>query len=153
VKIDSFTVIFYTIVGIGVVISATVSTTKARLRSRGMRKLAEDFGFAYTRERLPEALNLYGTPFAHRRFTSNVLDGQCNRNRVIVFDCSVGSDTNNYSRTVIAVRTGSEVRSAADFNPAMKADSSGPWTILYFPESTKLGLSPLQELRSQLAKI
>lgn len=153
VKFNWFTVVFYIIAGITVVVSTIISTTKDRLRRRAMRKLAADVGFTYASPRLPEALSLYGTPFAHCRSTSHVIDGQCNHMRVIVFDCSVGNDKNHYERTVIAARTGSNLLNADKFNPAMKADSSGPWTILYYPESTKHGLTSVEELQSHLAAI
>ena len=121
-------------------------------RTFAMKRLAKRLGFVYLRHRLPEALSLYGTPFAFRRFTWNVVDGECNRMRVVVFDCRQESDKGIW-RTVIAVRTGSTARSAAEFGSGMMADSSGGWTILYYPPEVKTGLMPMKELRTRLSSI
>ena len=122
-------------------------------RRFAMRRLAKRLGFAYLRQRLPEALSLYGTPFTKRRFTWNVLDGQLNGLHVVVFDCQIGEGTNNWRQTVIAIRTGSAGLSAEKLNPQMKVDSSGGWSICYYPEGTKRALMPLKELRAFLQSI
>jgi hypothetical protein len=101
---------------------------------------------------MPEALSLYGTPFAHRRFTENVIDGEQNRIRVVVFDCQVGEGKGVWRRTVIAARTGSRDFNGAKF-PGMATDNSGGWTILYYPQGMKVELTPVRELRAHLSLI
>src|ERR1700676_5579224 len=119
-------------------------------RTFAIRRLAKKLGFTYLRQQLPGAVSLYGTPFTHRRFTWNVLDGQMNGMHVVVFDCQVGEGANNWRQTVIAVRTGSVAWSAEKFNSEMKVDGSGGWSIFYYPEGTKHSLMPLKELRGYL---
>jgi hypothetical protein len=119
-------------------------------RTLSMRRLARRLGFVYLRQRLPEALSLYGTPFALRRFTWNVMEGECNKRRVVVFDCQEGEDKKSWRRTVVAVRTGSTAWSAPMFMSDMRADSSGGWTILYYPPERKIGLTSLKVLRAHL---
>lgn len=123
-------------------------------RRMGMRRLARRLGFSYARERLPEALSLYGTPFAHRRYTWNVLDkAKGGHSHVIVFDCQVGEDKTGWARTVIGVRTGSATLEATKLDLRMKAENSGGWSIIYFPQEMECGVTPLKELRAQLERI
>jgi hypothetical protein len=122
-------------------------------RTVAMRRIAKKLGFAYLRQRLPEALSLYGTPFTSRRFTWNVIDGQLNQLHVVVFDCQVGEGQKGCRQTVIAVRTGSMAFSAKKLKPRMKVESSGGWSILYYPEETKYALTPLKVLRAYLNSI
>src|SRR5260370_16936229 len=99
-------------------------------RTFAIRRLAKKLGFTYLRQRLPEALSLYGTPFAHRRFTQNVIDGEQNRIRVVVFDCQIGEGKDGWRRTVIAARTGSRDFHPAKF-PGMAAYNPRRSTTLY----------------------
>jgi hypothetical protein len=122
-------------------------------RGFAIRRLAKRLGLAYVRQHLPEALSLYGTPFTHRRFTWNVIDGQIGGMHVVVFDCQVGEDKVSWRQTVIAVRTGSDTWSAEKFSSEMKVDGSGGWSIFYYPEGTKHALMPLKELRGHLSSI
>jgi hypothetical protein len=122
-------------------------------RRFAMRRLAKKMGFAYLKERLPEALSLYGTSFNSRRFTWNVIDGQVNQLHVVVFDCQIGEGANNWRPTVIAIKTGSAGLSAGKLNPQMKVDSSGGWSICYYPEGTKHALMPLKDLGAFLQSI
>lgn len=123
-------------------------------RQAAMRRLARKHGFSYARERLPQALSLYGTPFAHRRFTWNVLDKpKGGHSHLVVFDCQVGEDKAALVRTVIAIRTGSAILDATKLDTRMKVENSGGWSIVYLPQEVKCGLTPLKELRSQLDRI
>ena len=133
----------------GAVIYA-VYASEDLLRTFAIKRLAKKIGFAYLKKRLPEALSLYGTPFTQRRFTWNVIDGERNRIRVVLFDCQVGEGKEGWRRTVIAVKTGAGSFSADRFNPKLKVESSGGWLILYYPQETKTGLTPVKELRSEL---
>jgi hypothetical protein len=122
-------------------------------RGFAMQRLAKAFGFSHRRERLPQALSVYGTPFAHLRFTWNVIDGECRKTRVVVFDCQVSEGKENWRRTVIAIKTGSATFDAAQFDPAMKVENSGGWSIVYYPQEMKRGLMPVRQLRAHLKSI
>ncbi len=122
-------------------------------RTFAMKRLARKLGFTYLRQRLPEALSLYGTPFTRRRFTWHVIDGERNRKRVVVFDCQVGEGMGNWRQTVIAVRTGYGDFSAMRFTPEMAVENSGGWSIFYYPEATKRGLTPVKEVRAHLESL
>ena len=122
-------------------------------RTFAIRRLTKRLGFTYLRQRLPEALSLYGTLVAHRRFTWNVIDGERSQMRVIVFDCQVGEGQGSWRRTVIATKGGSNAISAANFKSGMKVDSSGGWEIRYYPQEVKRGLMPISELKTILNSI
>jgi hypothetical protein len=138
------------------VVSAALFITYAiedMWRAYAFRRLAKKFGFAYLRQRLPEALSLYGTPFAHRRLTLNVIDGERHRLRIVIFDCQIGEGKANWQPTVIAIRTGSNTLDASKIDPRMKVENSGGWSVLYYPQELKLGAIPLKELRAHLSSI
>lgn len=122
-------------------------------RGLAMRRLARTFGFAYLRQRLPEALSLYGTPFAQRRFTWNVMEGEHNGHRVVVFDCQVGEEKKGWRRSVIAIRTGPVTMSAAKLDARMKVDSSGGWSVFYYPQEMKEGLMRVPQLQVCLSSL
>ena len=122
-------------------------------RAHEFRRLARKLGFAYLRKQLPEALSLYGTPFARRRLTWNVIDGERRRLRIVAFDCQVGEGTASWRRTVIAIRTGSDTLDAAKFDLKMNVQNSGGWSIVYYPQELKLGVIPMKELRTHLSSI
>ena len=137
----------------GAVLYAVYSVEEL-LRRFAMRRLARRLGFIWQRERLPEALSLYGTPFAQRRFTWNVLDKpKGGHSHLIVFDCQVGEDKASWRRTVVAVRTGSDTLDAAKLGSRMKSENSGGWSIVYYPQEIKCGLMPLKELRGLLERV
>jgi hypothetical protein len=78
-----------------------------RRRIHAMRALARKFGLAFLgKKRLPEALSLYGTPFAHIQLlpVANLIDGMRNGVRVIVFDGEVWEGKTFWRRTVVAAR-------------------------------------------------
>ena len=145
-KINWLTVIVFVV---GAVLYATYGIEDL-WRRYALRRLARKFGFAYLRQRLPEALSLYGTPFAQRRFTWNVIDGERHRLRIVVFDCQVGEGAANWRRTVIAIRTGSVTLDPVKFDARMKVENSGGWSVFYYPQELKLGLTPVKELRALL---
>jgi hypothetical protein len=144
-----------TLIAIGVV----VLWTKEHIRKFRMRSLARRLGLNYIGKRLPEALSLYGTPFAHINslITSNVLDGEHGEFRIVVFDCDVYEGSTSWSRTVIAARkTGTEAFTVAISNPNLKEDHSAGWSILYRPKaiSKRLdGLTRIRELEADLTAI
>jgi hypothetical protein len=149
VKINWLTVIVFVV---GAVLYATYGIEDL-WRGYALRRLARKFEFAYLRQRLPEALSLYGTPFAHRRFTWNVMDGELHRLRIVIFDCQVGEGNANWRRTVIAIRTGSATLDAARFDSRMKVENSGGWSVFHYPQELKLGLTTVKELRALLNSI
>ena len=138
-----------TVFVIGAVIYA-VYASEDLLRTFAMKRLAKKMGFAYLKKRLPEALSVYGTPFNQRRFAWNVIEGERNRIRVVLFDCQVGEGKDGWRRTVIAVKTGAGTFSAERFNAKLKVESSGGWLILYYPQEVKMGLTPAREVRAGL---
>lgn len=148
-EINWITVI--TVVVFGVL--AVVYTIEDLWRALAFRSLAREFGFARLNKRLPEALSLYGTPFAHRRLTWNVLDGERDKLRVVVFDCQIGEGNGSWQGTVIAIRTGPTSMDSAKFDPRMKVDNSGGWSVFYYPSRLKLKLMPVKELRAHLNSI
>jgi hypothetical protein len=149
VRINWLTVVVFVIGGA----IAVVYAIEDRWRAYAFWRLARQFGFAYLRQRLPEALSLYGTPFVHRRFTWNVIDGERNRLRVVVFDCQIGEGGANWRRTVIAIRTGSSTMDAGKFDARMTVENSGGWSVFYYPQELKLGVMPVKELRAHLNSI
>jgi len=119
-------------------------------RRFAMRRLAKEFGFRSRGELLPGAVSLYGTPFNHRRFTWNAMEGERNRITVVVFDCQIGEGPGHLRRSVIALRVGSDISGAVKSNPAMKVLSSGGWAVISYPMESKIGLTPVRELRAWL---
>jgi len=149
VKINWLTVIVFVV---GAVLYATYGIEDL-WRRYALRRLARKFGLVYLRQRLPEALSLYGTPFKQRRFTWNVLDGERHRLRIVVFDCQVGEGAANWRRTVIAIRTGSVTLDPMKVDSRMKVENSGGWSAFYYPQELRLGLTPVKELRALLTSI
>ncbi len=148
-NINWFTVVVFVIGGaIGVVYGI-----EEVWRAFAFRRLAKEFGFSRLNKRLPEALSLYGTPFAHRQLTWNVIDGERHTLRVVVFDCQIGEGEGSWKRTVIAIRTGSSTMDAAKFDTRVKVENSGGWSVFYYPWALKLGLVPVKELRAHLTSI
>ena len=138
------------------VVSAAMFVTYAiedLWRTYAIRRLAKKFGFAYLRQRLPEALSLYGTPFAHRLLTLNVIDGERHGSRIVVFDCQVGDRTASWWWTVIAIRTGSHTMDAAKIDSRMKVENSGGWSVFYYPQELKLGVMHIKVLRAHLSSL
>jgi len=122
-------------------------------RQYAMRRLAREFGFTFAGKRLPEALSLYGTPFNHRRFTWNVMEGERNRIPIVIFDCQIGEGTGNVRRTVLAMRLRSELPGTVNTNPGMTVLSSGGWAVISYPQESTIGLTPIGELRSWLRSL
>jgi hypothetical protein len=122
-------------------------------RRFAMRRMAREFGFACRGELLPEALSLYGTPFNHRRFTWNVMEGERNRTRVVLFDCQIGEGPGHVRRTVMALRVGPDISGTVQSNPGMKVLGSGGWAVISYPEESKIGLTPVGELRGWLRSL
>ena len=132
---------------------------KERQRTHAIRALARKFEFTYLgKKKLPEALSLYGTPFAHidSMHTSNLIDGSLHGIRVIAFDCQVFESKSSWQRTVIAARTSTDFFGAAAANPEFKVDRSGGWSILYQPKELSAvpeALMPVTELEGHLDAI
>ncbi|MGB6690482.1 MAG: hypothetical protein WBE76_21820 [Terracidiphilus sp.] len=107
---------------------------KERQRTHAIRALARKLDLTFLgKKKLPEALSLYGTPFAHidSMHTSNLIDGSLHGTRVIAFDCQVFEDKSSWQRTVIAAKTSGNIFNAAAANPEFKIDRSAGWSILY----------------------
>jgi hypothetical protein len=132
---------------------------KERQRTHAIRALARKFEFTFLgQKKLPEALCLYGTPFAHidSMHTSNLIDGSRHGIRVIAFDCQVFEDKSSWQRTIIAAKTSADVFRAAGANPEFKVDRSGGWSILYQPKEFSAApeaLMPVTELEARLDAI
>jgi hypothetical protein len=125
-----------------------------RRRIHAMRALARKFGLAFLgKKRLPEALSLYGTPFAHIQLlpVANLIDGMRNGVRVIVFDGEVWEGKTFWRRTVVAARAPENVFAGAASNPEVKIDRSAAWSILYHPKGFSAvpeALTPVEELEA-----
>src|SRR5215475_13197302 len=122
-------------------------------RQYAMRRLAHEFRLKFGGKRLPEALSLYGTPFNQRRFTWNVMEGERDGIRVVIFDCQVGEGTGNLRRTVMSLRVGSDISTTANRNPGLTVLSSGGWAVISYPQEAKVGLTPVGELRAWLRSL
>src|SRR4249920_2565576 len=148
----------YILIGIFWVVAAGVLWAREHLRAFALRSLAKKLGLTYGKS-LPGAISLYGTPFS--RYTSdritNVMDGQRNGIRVVVFDCEVYEGKESWSRTVVAAKSATNVFSTTSSTSDLKVDSSDGWMILYYPRETnpkaKHGLMSIAELESHLSAI
>jgi hypothetical protein len=128
-----------------------------RQRTAAIRTLAARSGFHYLGEALPKSLTLFGTPFARFSKVWNVIDGEPHGVRIIAFDCQVGIGKRSWTRSVIAVESKGDLRSALALNPDIRVDSTRAWKILYRPKGSFnmriVGLTPVEELQAYLTSI
>lgn len=150
-----WTVLKYTVLGIFM----GVEWVEEHRRTHAIRTLARNLQLTFLGKRsLPEALALYGTPFAavNGYTVSNLIDGQLGGIRVIVFDCENIADKGIWQRTVIAARTDKDVFAAAKLNFKLAQDHSARWAILYAPFGAPvadLSLMPVAELEAIVTAI
>jgi len=127
---------------------------KKKLRIHDLRAMCARLGLSYLGDKkLPEALSLYGTPFARidALIISNLIDGEHNGTRIIAFDCQFNDGSNQCWRTLIAARTADDVFSSATREGALTSARSSAWQILYRPHETSddaLGTMPLSEIEA-----
>ena len=113
---------------------------RKRKRMHAIRELAERLQFTYIGQALPSSISLRGTSLQGASAVWNVIDGERQRLRVIVFDCRIGAGKGSWRRTVIGAQTDADVFGAVNFNRDLTVERSGEWMFLYQPKA--LGFLP-----------
>lgn len=126
-----------------------------RRRSSAIRSLAARLGFHCLAE-LPMDLSLSRTPLSRVSEIWNVIGGERNGVKVVVFDCRIGTGKGSWRRTVIATQSETEAFGAEVFNLDLSVDRLGNWAFLYEPKALSFvprGLMPVSEVEAHLSAI
>jgi hypothetical protein len=120
-----------------------------KLRELAMREFARRWELRYTRgtpnrwpwtkaDRLPHGLKIKGTPANLIRNTWNILDGEIQGNRVVIFDSLMGSRlSRGWYSTVVAVRTRQNPFSNGE--EPEKVSIGTEWKLLYRHRFLQIG--------------
>src|SRR5580698_6505102 len=141
----------YILIGAAAGLVVTLLWLRERRRSTALRGMALRRGFVYLGKAIPKSLTLYGTPMDQADSVWNVIDGECNRIRVVAFDCRMGSGKGSWRRTVIAARSLEDPFSGAISTPNLMIDYARDWAILYQPKTISLispGLMPVEQIEA-----
>ena len=124
---------------------------RRRKRARAIRELTVRLGFTYLGQALPRSLSLLGTSLQGATAVWNAIDGECNKIRVVAFDCRIGVGKGSWRRTVIAAQTDAGAFNTVDFSRDLTVERSGDWMFLYQPKAVSLippGLMTVDELEA-----
>lgn len=138
-----------------VAILLAIGYVRGRRRSAAIRSLAARLGFHCLAE-LPMDLSLSRTLLSRVSEIWNVIGGERNGVKVVVFDCRIGTGKGSWCRTVIATQSESETFGAEVFNLDLSVDRLGNWTFLYEPKALSFvprGLMPASEVEAHLSAI
>ena len=122
-----------------------------RLRTRAMRSLALRRGFHYIGGPLPTSFRMTCDPAAGLRFASDVIEGQTNGVRILIFDCAIGVGRGQ-ACTFIATQTNQNPFGRVSWGE--KIVQSCGWSALYrlrplFPGSAPWSMS-IQRIEEHL---
>ena len=118
-----------------------------------MKPLAISLGFIYLGSDLPYWFVLPETPFNSMTTVWNVISGERNETRVIVFDCRFGQGKGSWCRTIIAHENGVNAPKFSAFDPDLQTEQVGGWTVMWRPKELALfptGLMPVAEIKAYL---
>ena len=122
----------YVLVGAGLLIIFVF--WRDRRRANAMRLLAGQEGLHYLGGALPESFPLQGT-LEDVTKVWNVLDGQLNGVRTMVFDCAMGTGRSAWRRTVIAAECEKDPFAAARYDVNLSVERYDNWVILFRPRA------------------
>ena len=108
---------------------------RQRKRMHAIRELAGHLRFTYIGQALPRSISLTGTSLQGATAVWNVIDGECQKIRVIAFDCRIGVGKGSWRRTVIAAQADTNVFGTVNFNRDLTVERSGQWMFLYQPKA------------------
>jgi hypothetical protein len=115
-------------------VALSVYWWRERRRSLALRQLASKFRFVYLGKALPSSL--------HQGISScwNVIDGERNGLRILIFDYRIGEGKGSWRRTVIVAQGNPDIFRNVPFVLNLSIEQTGDWTVLYEPKS--LGIYP-----------
>jgi hypothetical protein len=108
---------------------------RERQRSLALRQIASKFGFVFLGNALPGSLNLTATGLERISSCWNVIDGELNGVRIVVFDCRIGEGKGSWRRTVIAAKDNTELFRSVPFVLDLRSEPAGEWALLYQPKT------------------
>ena len=126
---------------------------RSRSRAKEIRGLAVSLNLHYLGEALPSSFSLAGVPFDSMTSVWNVIDGEPRGTRIIAFDCTFGEGKGRWRRTVIAMKTQIGNVTVSAFDPYLRIEQLGDWTVIWRPKELSLippGLMPVAELKAYL---
>jgi hypothetical protein len=126
---------------------------QARQRVSALRQLASKFGFAFLGTTLPGSLDLKGTGPEAISSCWNVMDGEINGVRIVIFDCRIGQGKGSLRRTVIAAKSDAEIFKSVPMVLDLTSEPAAAWTVLYQPKTYQIispGLIAVSELDALL---
>jgi len=114
--------------------------------------LASRFRFVYLGKALPESLILETTGLQAISSCWNVIDGERNGLRILIFDCRIGEGRGRWLRTVIAAQGNPDIFRNVPFLLSLRSEQTGDWTVLYQPKSFGIppGLTATPEIEALL---
>jgi hypothetical protein len=102
-----------------------------QLRKKDLQAVALRLGLHYLGETLPRSFSLSSPIFKNTTKVSNVIDGDRNGRRVIVFDYLIGSGKYSRTRTVIAVNVPPADLESLVHSSDLSIESNGHWSFLF----------------------
>ncbi len=111
-------------------------------RAKQIRQYAQNRGYAYLGEALPESFPLRETSVSRAISITNAVAGDQSGKKLLLFDCTFGSGKARRSQTVVAARGHEESFGPAWSGPFLLTEEAGDWTLVYRPDQ----LLPLEEI-------
>src|SRR5438270_12876238 len=93
-----------------------VEHVNERRRAAAIQRLALQLGFHYLGRAVPASLTLSGTQLAYAKAIWNLIDGERQGMRIIVFDCRIGGGKGSWRCTAIAADATTDVFGAVKFD-------------------------------------
>jgi len=146
----SLTTLIFLIVA-AVIVAA--SWWQSRQRTSAFIELAAKFGLAFLGTTLPGFLNLAGTGPEAISSCWNVVEGEINRVRFVIFDCRIGRGKGSWRRTIIAAKGNADIFKSVPMVLNLTSEPAGEWTVLYQPKTSQIippGLIAVPELDALL---
>jgi|HubBroStandDraft_6_1064221.scaffolds.fasta_scaffold1212572_1 hypothetical protein len=116
-------------------VALSVYWWRERRRSLALRQLASKLRFVYLGKALPSSLILETTGLKGISSCWNVIDGERNGLRILIFDCRIGEGKGSWRRTVVAAQGNPYIFRNVPFVLNLSSEQTGDWTVLYQPKS------------------
>jgi hypothetical protein len=111
---------------------------RERQRSLALRQVASKFHFVFLGKALPASLDITATGLERMSSCWNVMDGELNGTRIVVFDCRIGEGKGSWRRTVIAAKSNTEFFKMVPFVLDLRSEPAGEWALLYQPKAYRI---------------
>jgi hypothetical protein len=118
-----------------------------------MKQIASKFRFVFLGKALPRSLVLVRTGLERISSCWNVIDGQRDGVRIVIFDCRIGEGKGSWRRTIVAAEGKPDIFRAVPFVLELSNEQAGDWTLLYQPKSYGIlppGLMATSEIEALL---